>query len=61
MRRLFRPFTKSAQEAAHSAPGVGLGLALCRRIAAQLNGRCYLENAESGGAQFVLKLPAQTA
>src|SRR5690606_9511613 len=27
------PFGKSAQQAAESAPGVGLGLALCRRLA----------------------------
>ena len=33
VRRLFRPFSKSALDAAHSAPGVGLGLALSRRLA----------------------------
>ncbi|NIP84143.1 MAG: hypothetical protein GTO03_00700 [Planctomycetales bacterium] len=60
-RRLFRPFTKSAQQAAHTAPGVGLGLALCRRIARQLHGRCYLDQTDAGGAKFVLKLPVQTA
>ena len=27
VRRLFRPFSKSAHDAAQSAPGVGLGLA----------------------------------
>ncbi len=31
--RLFRPFHRSAQDAANSAPGVGLGLALSRRLA----------------------------
>ncbi len=33
LRRLFRPFSKSAHEAANTAPGVGLGLALSRRLA----------------------------
>ena len=33
VRRLFRPFSKSAHDAAQSAPGVGLGLALSRRLA----------------------------
>ncbi|MHC4405289.1 MAG: sensor histidine kinase, partial [Planctomycetota bacterium] len=32
-RRLFRSFSKSAHDAANSAPGVGLGLALSRRLA----------------------------
>ena len=31
-RKLFRPFSKSAPEAANTAPGVGLGLALCRQL-----------------------------
>ena len=37
-KKLFRAFHKSAQEAAHSKPGVGLGLALCRRRARALGG-----------------------
>lgn len=37
-KRLFQPFSKSATEAAHSAPGVGLGLALSRRLARELGG-----------------------
>jgi signal transduction histidine kinase len=35
-RKLFRPFSKTVQEAAVTAPGVGLGLALCRRLARDL-------------------------
>jgi signal transduction histidine kinase len=31
-RRLFRPFSKSDREAAVQGPGVGLGLALSRRL-----------------------------
>ena len=55
-RRLFRPFSKSAHEAARTAPGVGLGLALSRRLAVALGGGL---EAESGGegAAFVLSLP----
>ncbi|MFP6694145.1 MAG: HAMP domain-containing sensor histidine kinase [Pirellulales bacterium] len=56
-RRLFEPFTKSAREAAHSAPGVGLGLALCRRLARQLGGRLSLESSGDDGACFALRLP----
>jgi signal transduction histidine kinase len=59
-KRLFRPFSKSADEAANSAPGVGLGLALCQRLARELNGRLELESTNEGGAAFVLTLPRVT-
>lgn len=58
-RRLFRPFHKSAREAAHSAPGVGLGLALCRRLAADLGGKLEIDAAWKQGACFALTLPAE--
>jgi signal transduction histidine kinase len=55
-KRLFRPFEKSATEAAHSAPGVGLGLALCRRLARELGGELELEP-RPPGACFKLTVP----
>ncbi|MBW3596048.1 MAG: HAMP domain-containing histidine kinase [Planctomycetes bacterium] len=60
-RRLFRPFSKTVQEAAITAPGVGLGLALCRRLARDLGGRLACEPAAGTGASFVLELPIATA
>ena len=57
MRRLFRPFSKSAQEAAHSAPGIGLGLALSRRLARGLGGDLKLHENDASGACFALTLP----
>jgi signal transduction histidine kinase len=56
-RRIFHPFHKSADQAAHSAPGVGLGLALCRRLATALGGAITLDAAHKDGACFVLRLP----
>jgi signal transduction histidine kinase len=56
-RRLFTPFAKSAAEAATSAPGIGLGLALSRRLARQLGGDLRCEAQADGGAAFVLELP----
>jgi len=55
--RLFQPFSKSVEEAAHSAPGVGLGLALCRRLAGQLGGALSYARPNGGGACFTLELP----
>ncbi|MBI2477506.1 MAG: HAMP domain-containing histidine kinase, partial [Planctomycetia bacterium] len=54
---LFRPFSKSADEAAHSAPGVGLGLALCRRLAHDLGGQLEWVPSDEAGAVFQLTLP----
>ncbi len=56
-RKLFRPFHKSAREAAHTAPGVGLGLALCRRLARDLGGTLEIDHSWPHGACFVLTLP----
>ncbi|NWK54025.1 HAMP domain-containing histidine kinase [Verrucomicrobiaceae bacterium N1E253] len=54
-RRLFRAFHKSAKEAAHSKPGVGLGLALSRRLARALGGDLVIVPRERG-ACFELRL-----
>lgn len=57
-RRLFRPFSKSVGEAAKSAPGVGLGLALSRRLARAQGGTLEHRPADGGGAVFELRLRA---
>ena len=56
-KRLFQPFSKSATEAAHTAPGVGLGLALSRRLARTLRGDLRFSRSAAGGASFELFLP----
>jgi signal transduction histidine kinase len=57
MRRIFRPFHKSAHEAAETKPGVGLGLALSRRLAQEQGGELSCLRGEQG-ACFELRLPA---
>jgi signal transduction histidine kinase len=54
--QLFLPFRKSAARAAVSAPGVGLGLALCRRLARAMDGDLRLASNGSGTC-FELQLP----
>lgn len=54
-RRLFRAFHKSARDAAHSKPGVGLGLALSRRLARALGGDLKIIPCKQG-ACFELRL-----
>ena len=56
--RLFRPFTKSVHEAANTAPGLGLGLALSRRLARSMAGDLRLDAGVTDGACFVVTLPA---
>ena len=55
--RMFRAFHKSAAQAAAQKPGVGLGLALSRRLARALGGNLSLANPGHPGAEFLLDLP----
>ncbi len=60
-RRIFRAFHKSAREAAETRPGVGLGLALSRRLARGLGGDLTVVPGTDGGAVFTLSLPLSGA
>ncbi|PRQ02010.1 sensor histidine kinase [Enhygromyxa salina] len=57
--RIFEPFTKAKADAAGTVPGVGLGLALSRRLARQMGGELSV-TCEGRGADFVLTLPRAT-
>ena len=58
-RRIFRPFHKSAKQAAETKPGVGLGLALSKRLAGSMGGSltCSRRTDGGSGAEFILSLP----
>ena len=56
-RKLYRPFSKSAQEAANSAPGIGLGLALSKRLARDMGGKLSNDPNTVCGTTFLLFLP----
>jgi two-component system phosphate regulon sensor histidine kinase PhoR len=55
--RIFEPYTQG--DAAREPGTVGLGLAICRRIVEQHNGRIWAENRGDGegGARFCFALP----
>lgn len=53
---IFEPFAKARANASGTQPGVGLGLALSRRLARQLGGDLLVQAAEPG-ARFVLSVP----
>jgi signal transduction histidine kinase len=57
-RRLFREFSKSDREAAATRPGVGLGLALSRRLMRAQGGDLTVDETVTDGAAFVVTLPA---
>jgi len=56
-KRLFHPFRKSAKHAAETAPGVGLGLALSRKLARRMGGALRIDTHVTNGACFELVLP----
>lgn len=56
-RKIFQPFSKSAEQAAETAAGVGLGLALARQTAHAHGGTLTYEATTGGGATFVLRTP----
>ena len=54
-RKLFEPFRKSDLEAANSEPGVGLGMALCKRMALSAGGTLQHDSVNPG-ARFRLQI-----
>jgi PAS domain S-box-containing protein len=56
-RRLFVPFERLGADAA-GIPGLGLGLAVSRRLAEAMGGGLSVRSAPGQGAEFVLSLPA---
>ena len=53
---LFEPFYRG-DTARSTAGGVGIGLAVCRRIVHQLGGRIWARSRDGGGAEFGFALP----
>ncbi|KKL24677.1 hypothetical protein LCGC14_2412940, partial [marine sediment metagenome] len=55
---VFRAFHRAGRDAAGSPGGLGLGLAISRRLARSLGGELSLDSRDGeGGASFTLLLP----
>jgi signal transduction histidine kinase len=54
---LFEPFYRSAEARRRGQPGVGLGLAVARRIAAVFGGTIAVDSEPGRGSTFTLRLP----
>jgi two-component system, sensor histidine kinase len=55
--KLFQPFTKIMQNRNLNKEGVGLGLAVCKKLALALNGDIFVESKLEEGSKFTLCIP----
>lgn len=56
--RLFAPYVRG--DAGSGCEGLGIGLAICRRVIASHGGTIWVDTGELGGARFVFVLPQPT-
>jgi PAS domain S-box-containing protein len=56
LEHLFAPFYRSPRVAAEAA-GVGIGLAVCKRLVEAQSGRIWVRPREGGGSEFAFTLP----
>ena len=55
--RIFEPFHQVRTEVDPKPPGLGLGLSICRSIAASLGAKLQVRRREEGGSCFCFELP----
>ena len=59
--RVFERFVQLDQSSTRRQGGTGLGLHLCRQLAALVDGRMTLDETPGGGCTFSLTIPAERA
>jgi signal transduction histidine kinase len=57
-RRIWEPYVRLERELDSRLPGTGIGLAIVAQLTALHGGDVRVEDAEGGGARFVVELPA---
>lgn len=55
---LFEPFVQGPQAGTNERSGIGLGLAICHRLASMMGGSLTLESTSPKGTTFALRIPA---
>lgn len=56
-RRIWRPYRRLERHVKARLPGTGIGLSVVAELARTHGGRAWVEDAEGGGARFVVELP----
>lgn len=54
--RIFERFEKASD---NFKEGIGLGLAICRRLASSIGGKITLDSAYTDGSRFILSIPGK--
>jgi len=57
---IWEPYRRLEREVNGEVTGSGIGLAVVRELVEEHGGRCWLEEAPTGGAAFVIELPGAT-
>jgi len=55
--KIFQPYFRSERVLNGDVQGSGIGLALVEELAAEFDGRVWVEEGEGGGARFIVELP----
>jgi signal transduction histidine kinase len=54
--RVWEGYFRLQREARHAVAGSGIGLAVVRSLASEMGGRAWIEDADTGGARFIVEL-----
>jgi signal transduction histidine kinase len=54
---IWKPYRRLERDVKAQLPGTGIGLSVVSELAAQHEGRAWVDDAEGGGARFVVELP----
>jgi signal transduction histidine kinase len=59
--RIFKAYRRLERDMKSQVSGTGIGLSVVAELATQHDGRAWVDDAEGGGARFVVELPLASA